>query len=229
MMNCPVCNAPNIDGAAFCDNCGARLGAQAAPQPMPIQQPAPAGTARGSVCASCQSPVIPGTAFCDVCGAAISNQPQPLTVAPAAGGQVRCANCGAMNEPAQVFCDNCGQRLGAARPASLPGQGVGAKLVAASGVTFDLTGRTKAIIGRADPVSDVHPDVDLTSHGGDEGGVSRRHAELSFDGSQWQIKDLNSTNGSAVNNQRLSPNVPQWLKNGDQIRLGKLVLVFQAG
>ncbi len=100
-------------------------------------------------------------------------------------------------------------------------------IVAASGAAFDLAGKTKVIIGRADPVSGVNPDVDLTPYGGDEGGVSRRHAELSFNGQQWQVKDLNSTNGSAVNDQRLGPNVLQPLNNGDQIRVGKLVLVFQ--
>jgi hypothetical protein len=242
-MNCPVCNARNIDGAAFCDNCGTKLDMQAAPQDMPIPQPALAGVAGNSVCPSCQSPVIPGTAFCDVCGAALPSQSQQVSVATAsaAGGQLRCANCGAMNEPSQFFCDNCGQPLGAARPIGLPGQGAapvapatavsaGPKLVvAASGVAFDLAGKTKVVIGRADPVSGVNPDVDLTPYGGDEGGVSRRHAELSFNGQQWQIKDLNSTNGSAVNDQHLGPNVLQPLSNGEQIRLGKLVLVFQAG
>ncbi len=251
-MNCPVCNAPNIAGATFCDNCGTKLGAQSAPPPVPIQAPVPATQAGGMACPSCQSPVIPGTAFCDICGAAIPSvapapaaapQPQPMPVAPAQqpgpAGQVRCGSCGAMNAPGQAFCDNCGQSLRAGGPGPSPVGPVGVPqgpvvpsvrlTVAASGVAFDLTGKTQAIIGRADPVSGVNPDVDLTPHGGDEGGVSRRHAELSFNGYQWQIKDLNSTNGTAVNNQRLSPNVPQPLNSGDQVRVGKVSLVFQAG
>lgn len=242
-MNCPVCNAPNVDGAMFCDNCGTKLSAQVAPPPMPVQPAAPVA-AGGAVCPSCQSPVIPGTAFCDICGAAIPAAapapqmppaPVPQAPMPAAGGQIRCASCGATNDAGQAFCDNCGQPLGPAKPggfgvpAPAPAAPRVSLMLAASGVTFDLTGKTQAIVGRADPVSGVNPDVDLTPHGGDDAGVSRRHAELSFNGYQWQIKDLNSTNGSAVNNQRLAPNVSQPLSNGDQVRLGKLVLVFQAG
>jgi pSer/pThr/pTyr-binding forkhead associated (FHA) protein len=134
-----------------------------------------------------------------------------------------------MNPSGQPFCDSCGNRLGSSE-LQQPAPGRGARLmVASSGIAFDLTGKNTAIIGRADPVSGVNPDVDLTPHGGDEGGVSRRHAELSFNGYQWQIKDLNSTNGSYVNNQRLNANVPQLLNSNDQIRLGRVGLVSQTG
>ena len=56
--------------------------------------------------------------------------------------------------------------------------------------------------------------------------VSRRHAELQpLDGS-WILKDLGSSNGTYVNGLRVSNTYA--LKLGDQIRVGKTLLVFGA-
>ena len=54
--------------------------------------------------------------------------------------------------------------------------------------------------------------------------VSRRHAELSFDGSIWRIHDLNSTNGTLVNDIDVDTSV---LRDGDIITLGLLNLEFR--
>src|SRR5689334_10062957 len=56
--------------------------------------------------------------------------------------------------------------------------------------------------------------------------VSRRHAELFPRGGEWILRDLGSSNGSYVNGVRVdNTNV---LKLGDQIRVGKSILVFGA-
>ena len=47
--------------------------------------------------------------------------------------------------------------------------------------------------------------------------VSRRHAELTFTGSDWSIEDLNSTNGTFVNNRRITR---CQLRNGDLLTFG---------
>ena len=47
--------------------------------------------------------------------------------------------------------------------------------------------------------------------------VSRRHAELTFTGSDWSIEDLNSTNGTFVNNRRITRGP---LRNGDLLTFG---------
>ena len=47
--------------------------------------------------------------------------------------------------------------------------------------------------------------------------VSRRHAELTFTGSDWSIEDLNSTNGTFVNNRRIT-RCP--LRNGNLLTFG---------
>ena len=57
--------------------------------------------------------------------------------------------------------------------------------------------------------------------------VSRRHAELRLVGGAWTITDLNSANGTYVNDECLAPNQPRPLRQGDRIRLGHIVLRFQ--
>ena len=42
------------------------------------------------------------------------------------------------------------------------------------------------------------------------------------------LEDLDSVNGTALNRQRLAPHQPSPVKDGDEIRLGKLVLLYSA-
>ncbi len=66
------------------------------------------------------------------------------------------------------------------------------------------------VIGR-DPGCDLRLDVER---------VSRRHAVITWDGSRALLKDLNSTNGTFVNGQRLGPNRPYEITTGSRIELG---------
>jgi signal transduction histidine kinase len=56
--------------------------------------------------------------------------------------------------------------------------------------------------------------------------VSRRHFELHPDNGDWILKDLGSSNGTYVNGGRVTGQRP--LKLGDQIRLGRTIMVFGA-
>ena len=56
--------------------------------------------------------------------------------------------------------------------------------------------------------------------------VSRRHAELSHHGSGWTITDLNSTNGTLVNDVDVDQCA---LRDGDLITLGLTNLEFREG
>lgn len=55
----------------------------------------------------------------------------------------------------------------------------------------------------------------------DDFGVSRRHAKIVLDGGQFHIEDLQSRNGTRVNNILVSRGP---LKDGDEISLGKFIL-----
>lgn len=69
-------------------------------------------------------------------------------------------------------------------------------------------------------------DIDLNPHGATESGISRRHSRLLKEGTIWLIDDLGSTNGTNVNNVRLTPGQPVRLKNGDIIHCGRMYLIF---
>lgn len=77
---------------------------------------------------------------------------------------------------------------------------------------FELTG-SEIIIGR-----DVGVDVTIPSP-----AISRRHAKLTRDGDAYMIEDLGSSNGTFINEERLTAR--RQLKSGDKIRLGKAVTV----
>ncbi|MCA1684505.1 MAG: FHA domain-containing protein, partial [Planctomycetia bacterium] len=56
--------------------------------------------------------------------------------------------------------------------------------------------------------------------------VSRRHATIAADplGATW-LTDLNSTNGTYLNDGRVAPHVPHRLHDGDRVRLGATAVV----
>jgi hypothetical protein len=91
------------------------------------------------------------------------------------------------------------------------GQGVTLQLDDGSGRTYQLREGAN-VIGRGQDAQFRLPDT----------GVSRRHLEIRWDGQIALLQDLNSTNGTTVNN---SP-VQEWqLAHGDVIRLGHSEIV----
>lgn len=94
---------------------------------------------------------------------------------------------------------------------------------------FLLAGRNQYLIGREDPDEGIYPDLDLTLSGGEEAGVSRRHAMLSYRNGAYWLEDLDSYNYTFVNGVRIDPRRPQVLRNGDEISFAKLRMRFQQG
>jgi hypothetical protein len=195
-----------------------------------------------------------GSAFCDECGEPLSGAtpvaataaPQPVPpVAAAPSGTEICPSCGAVNPAGEAFCSNCGSMLGApAADASAPApaiaptpppQAVGvapaalnARLIVESdNQEFDLSGKDNVLLGREDAVSNIFPDVDLTAHGGEEGGVSRMHARIFVENGQYMLEDENSTNFTFLNRQKLAGKTPTPLHDNDEIRLGRVLLRFK--
>lgn len=71
--------------------------------------------------------------------------------------------------------------------------------------------------------------LDLDPYGGGAFGVSRRHARIVRIDNKFVFEDLNSTNGSWLNGQRIPTDTTYPLMSGDQIWLGqfKLQVCFQ--
>ncbi|MEZ4669876.1 MAG: FHA domain-containing protein [Anaerolineae bacterium] len=89
---------------------------------------------------------------------------------------------------------------------------------------FDAGSVTELVIGRHNPDTGETPHVDLEPYSGTEKGVSRRHATIIRRDGSLAIVDAGSHNGTFLNGQRLVANQPRILRDGDDIRLGFLVL-----
>ena len=60
-----------------------------------------------------------------------------------------------------------------------------------------------------------------------EKGVSRMHADISFEGGMYFITDLNSTNGTFLNEKEIETGKAVRLKEGDEIRIAKRRLIIE--
>lgn len=89
---------------------------------------------------------------------------------------------------------------------------------------FDAGTVDELVLGRFDPDTGESPDVDLQELGGPEKGVSRRHATIIRRDGSLNIVDAGSHNGTYLNGQRLVAHQPRILRDGDDVRLGHLVL-----
>lgn len=82
----------------------------------------------------------------------------------------------------------------------------------------------KMLIGRPDPKNDIHPEIDVTPHGGHTMGVSRRHAIIRAKDNRITIEDLGSANRSYINEHVLESNKEYRIRDHDIIRIGHMRL-----
>ncbi len=95
---------------------------------------------------------------------------------------------------------------------------------------FELNGQepfakstlAKVTLGRNQ--TSVEGVIDLSPLDAAKFGVSRNHALITHLDERFTIQDLNSTNGTWVNESRLAPGQPYPLNNGALVRLGQLTL-----
>lgn len=149
-----------------------------------------------------------------------------------------CTNCGTNNPEGELFCTRCGVALGAISVATSQ-LGEGGDQFAAGSTTLSedhiiflhvsgfedplmLQVESQIILGRAGIHEGDAKGVNLEPFGASDYGVSRQHASLMRKDSQLYIRDLNSTNGTALNGQKLAAEREYALRDGDQITLGRL-------
>jgi hypothetical protein len=158
-----------------------------------------------------------------------------------------CSQCAHENREGYLFCEECGQPLNsraqhgtrATKHLEAATEGVAAHATwgtarfdknaaiilhvhdATDPIMFQPDGQT--IIGRADATGTQVPDLDLTPYGALEKGVSRIHSAILRNEETLTLVDKGSANGTFLNGQRLIPNQPRVLRDGDELRLGMLV------
>lgn len=80
------------------------------------------------------------------------------------------------------------------------------------------------VIGRLNINTGESPEVDLESYNAQAKGVSRKHAAILIEDDALKVMDLASANYTYLNGQRLIAHQARILRDGDELRLGQLVI-----
>ncbi len=172
-LDCPNCHTANADGALFCEACGYDFTTGAMPRdPNAPAEPEPAEAGASPDPAAAAGPTTAGSAG--------TQGTAPGTAAGTGQGTAP----GSFEWVAEVWVDpDWYQTQEADDPCPSPGLPV---IVA-------LRDRS-VLLGRASASRNTRPQIDLSS----DPGVSRRHAQLTTDGTRWFVEDLSSSNGTFV-------------------------------
>ncbi len=161
--------------------------------------------------------------------------------------KVTCPSCGAENLPGTLFCVQCGTYLpsgGPLRTEPLPDQEEGRPArprpegeegedewalnieveVLNTGRKVLLSADREILVGRLDAAHGIFPELDMTTDGGLEQGVSRRHARIYTREGMCFVEDLDSTNGTFLNEERVTPYLPYAFRDGDLLMFGTMRL-----
>ncbi|HMM27437.1 MAG: FHA domain-containing protein [Chloroflexota bacterium] len=159
---------------------------------------------------------------------------------------VKCTLCGFENPDGEATCGNCGSRLGAPEPDAaetrrldpatlgfqMPNWGT-ARLGRERQLLLHIRGHARPlvvsvtdqlILGRFDVETQQSPDVGLDDYDAQELGVSRRHAAILVEDNALKVMDLGSANATYMNGQKLIAHQARILRDGDELRLGRLVM-----
>lgn len=95
------------------------------------------------------------------------------------------------------------------------------------GIDTPITFHDKALItlGRKNPATNEHPDVDLSGLPLNTAGISRKHVNLVYSNGQWYVEDLGSRNGTWLNSKLLMAYQRYKLNDGDQLRTGGISII----
>ena len=61
----------------------------------------------------------------------------------------------------------------------------------------------------------------------DEASISRSHARFYASGDEVFVEDLDSTNGTMVEGEKLEPNTPHKIADGQKVTLGRHEFIFR--
>ena len=179
--SCPNCQAVNPPNALFCEACGYDFTTGSMPRPitpptiesvLDLGTPAPAPTEPAGPAGpveAVEAPEVPEAA-------------QPAAPTDAGAGSLAPSLAEAW--VAEVWID---PDWYAEQESSDP--------LPSAGVPTVVQLRTRSVlVGRTSRSRGIHPDIDLAT----DNGISRRHCQLTTDGTRWWVEDLGSSNGTYV-------------------------------
>lgn len=202
MKSCPACGKENTDDVQYCEDCGRELPAEVEAET----------NAADSDLESVEAIATEDETAVEAADAAVSEE-DAIALDEAQDSEEEFTDEIALSE---VDVEEDANDIRTIEP----------HLVVVSTGDKILLTKQEAIIGREDPISSIFPDIDTTPFGGLEGGVSRKHARVYEKDGAYYIEDLNSTNYTLINKQKMDPSSSRPLAAGDEIRLGRVALLF---
>ncbi len=82
----------------------------------------------------------------------------------------------------------------------------------------------QVVLGRYNIETGEKPEVDLDPYQAQDLGVSRRHALILLEDGTPKVMDLGSANATYLNGQKLVANQSRILRDGDELRLAKMIV-----
>jgi len=157
-----------------------------------------------------------------------------------------CPSCAHENREGFLYCEECGQTLNGSMDLAFPTKQIDRATnelharatwgtarfredatillhIRDTDEPLVLQPNRRTVLGRDDVNSTTKPDLDLGPYGALEKGVSRIHAAIFRNEDTLTLVDMGSANGTHLNGQRLTPEQPRVLRDGDEIRLGRLI------
>ncbi len=184
------------------------------PDPSPAAQTSP-----GTICPSCGHRNRPGTLVCDNCGTNLVGG-----IKAAIGTRDLVSATEAAETSAPLLDDAQLNAVESAGGATFTDDMVLRIEIEGGATPMLVYPKQEIILGRRDPNTGTLPDVDMTAYSGYRMGVSRTHASIRLQDKQLNLSDRGSSNGTFLNGTRLVAHRPYPLRDGDEIRLGQMVL-----
>lgn len=175
------------------------------------------------VCPYCRTENPVGSAFCINCGKSLPTTEK--LEAPTMAFHAEAVDTALKTKATTAPLPSTPKPESAPVTVALPRPGT-MTLAMPDGSRLSLKGAMEYAVGRADPVNDWNPAIDLALHDGLALGVSRRHARFFFKEGEPFLEDLGSSNGSYLNDKELAPGATVQLHEGDKIMFGRLVVRF---
>ena len=197
-VTCPSCKTENKPNASFCVRCGNLL-----------KTPQAQVQAQEATCPRCGTALRTSARFCPTCGFDLTSQ--EMHAAQAFGG----TPVGSPGNPkAPPPAGNAGMQPSNRTQLLSDTSGITGLIIRSMGGGSQKFPISKPIltVGRA-------PDNDIVIN---HPAVSGHHLKLTVTGETVTVTDLNSTNGTQLNGQPISPNTPHAARPGDVLRIGDL-------
>jgi pSer/pThr/pTyr-binding forkhead associated (FHA) protein len=157
------------------------------------------------LCPNCLHKEVIGAMFCSECGAQLVFPKGNTTSSFSGSAELKAKDSEFKEPPARTIYPDAFMSLN----------------IISTGDVLPIASKEEITLGRVSEGQPMIPDIDLTPFKAYESGVSRMHASIRLVDEQVMVTDLGSANGTRINGKQISSHIPQAVKHGDILTLGK--------